>query len=111
MHVSISSSSSVPECPISRLLVLAQSQSLPLLFPLLFLRYCLLLLLSPAAQGECGGFASPQALLDYCSQALPTAAGPPQPQAGPLGELTVLLVGGRDLESELQIPSQQGLEA
>ena len=91
--------------------MLAQSQSLPLLFPLLFLRYCLLLLLSPGAQGECRSFASPQALLDSCSQALPTAAGPPQPQPGPLGELTVLLVGGRDFESELQIPSKQGLEA
>ena len=31
---------------------------------------------------------------------LSTAAGPSQPEAVPIGELTVLLVGGHDLESE-----------
>ena len=60
----------------------------------------ILLLLSPGAQGECRHFASPQALLGPFSLALSPAAGPPQPQAGLLGELTVLLVGGHDLESE-----------
>ena len=81
------------------------------LCPGLFLTHCLLLLLSPGAQDEFRHFASLQALLDPCSLPLSPTTRPPQPQAGPLGVLTVLLVGGQDFAPELVLACKERSEA
>ena len=55
--------------------------------------------------------ASLHILLGSCSLRLSPESKPPQPQAGPLGELIVLLGVGPDLESEPLLPCKQGREA